>query len=79
MSRLKRGCNLIEEWDMVNPEMDYAFAEKVSKPLLIVLKDGRVLENCRYYPDTKRWVYMGLTIVPTAVKACGYMEEETVF
>lgn len=78
MGRLKRGCKFIEEWDMVNPDLDLSFEEKVSKPLLIILKDGRVLENCRFYPDTQRWEYMGLTIISTEVKAWSYMEEETI-
>lgn len=76
---LKIWAFLKEEHEMVDPELDPVFTQKVSKPLFVILSDGRILEGCRYFPDTQEWVYQGLNIFSYEIKRWGYMQEKTVF
>lgn len=72
---MRNSFNFKNEYDMVKPVIDHAFAVKVSMPILVFLKDGRPLENCRYYPDTQVWSYMGMQIVDDAIDKWCYMSE----
>lgn len=73
MSVLSNRVVFNDEWDDI--QKDPLFEKEISKRVGVIVKDGRILEGCRYEFDTNRWMY-GLYQIPnTQIVKWFYMEE----
>ena len=74
MSVLSNRVVFNDEWDDI--QKDPLFEKEISKRVGVIVKDGRILEGCRYEFDTNRWMY-GLYQIPnTQIVKWFYMDEE---
>lgn len=63
MSVLSNRVVFNDEQDDI--QKDPLFEKEISKRVGVIVKDGRILEGCRYEFDTNRWMY-GLYQIPNA-------------